>query len=269
MSKDKEFNLREALRAGDITLIRLNMHFSWIDALRNERFQKGKTYLHLAVMDNQLPSVQYLVEAGFDVNAQADNGSTPLHWALSYFAEDRNTEGPLKDTSIFEYLLEKGADPTIKRSFQSEETYSIEDILEWSGYVKNNKMRAKLQQIAAPYIEASRKAQSNAEAMIDTSSSEGSSLSTTPNITPPTSRRESKTEEPTVGKSWQGDFSGTGSPPVPSPSLWSQITSTFSSNPRPQPLPKTSGGYTQLVTTSKAGNSNESAPLIGSSKKTR
>jgi hypothetical protein len=265
MSKDEKFNLGDALKAGDITLIRLNMHSSWIHALRDERSPEYKfTYLHIAVRANQLPSVKYLVEAGFDVNAKADNGSTPLYWALAYFAEDRNTKGPERDTSIFKYLLDNGADTTIKSKLKSGRIYSIEELLESPSYVVNNKMRAKLQQIAAPYIEASRKVQSNTQATVDTSSEE-SSPNITPDATPNTSRRESKTEEPTVAKSWQGDYTGAGSPPVPSPSFLDQIISALSSSPRPEP----SAGYRQLVTNSKAGNSNESAPLIGSSKKTR
>mmetsp|Transcript_28627 Transcript_28627/g.20685 ORF Transcript_28627/g.20685 Transcript_28627/m.20685 type:complete len:92 (-) Transcript_28627:114-389(-) len=47
--------------------------------------------------------LEFLVDQGSDINAQDSEGMTPLH--VSYELEEMDT---------FEYLLKKGADPSIK-----------------------------------------------------------------------------------------------------------------------------------------------------------
>jgi ankyrin repeat protein len=51
-----------------------------INQLTND---KGMTALHIASEQDQLESVEFLVENGADVNYQSAVGSTPLHFASS------------------------------------------------------------------------------------------------------------------------------------------------------------------------------------------
>lgn len=43
----------------------------------------GKNALHLAVSNNDIPSVSLLLSRGSDVNARTSTGDTPLHLAIT------------------------------------------------------------------------------------------------------------------------------------------------------------------------------------------
>lgn len=60
----------------------------------------GTTLLHLALHTSNLKMMRFLVQEGGDVNAQDEDGDTPLHWAL---ARDNRFE-------IARLLIENGAD---------------------------------------------------------------------------------------------------------------------------------------------------------------
>ena len=59
-----------------------------------------RTLLHVAVLDENMEFVKWLVSQGADVNAKQKNGDTPLHEAVHY------NEG----IAIVKFLVSKGAD---------------------------------------------------------------------------------------------------------------------------------------------------------------
>ncbi|MBA3954375.1 ankyrin repeat domain-containing protein [Candidatus Dependentiae bacterium] len=64
---------------------------------------EGKTLLHLAVDRKKIKMVQFLLQYGFDINAQDNEGKTPLHIAAF-------NDSPL----LITYLLKLGANSLIK-----------------------------------------------------------------------------------------------------------------------------------------------------------
>lgn len=61
---------------------------------------KGTTLLHLASLNSNLPLIKLLIQEGGDVNAQEEDGETPLHWAME---RGGNYE-------VARLLIENGAD---------------------------------------------------------------------------------------------------------------------------------------------------------------
>ena len=68
----------------------------------------GNSLLHLAAKDNNMPLLERLEEFGIDVNQKNDEGNTALHLAAM---STGNTE-------ILKYLIERGADVTLKTDFE-------------------------------------------------------------------------------------------------------------------------------------------------------
>lgn len=79
--------------------------------LLDPRDRIGRTPLHMAIARVDAPTIIRLVDNGANVNAMAADGSTPLHVAVSTFADasDQKTV----DTMV-RYLLDRGADPTLR-----------------------------------------------------------------------------------------------------------------------------------------------------------
>ena len=103
---EAELALMDAARGGDIQAVKHHLA-AGVDV---NVIYKGQTPLHLAAtfrtpsIGNQRKEiVELLIAAGADVNAKADNGSTPLHKAAS---------GGHKE--IVELLIAKGADVNVK-----------------------------------------------------------------------------------------------------------------------------------------------------------
>ncbi|MEM1259259.1 MAG: ankyrin repeat domain-containing protein [Bacteroidota bacterium] len=68
----------------------------------------GNTLLHLAAKENNLPLLKRLEEFGLDLNKKNNEGNTALHLAAMSTA----------NTEILKYLIEKGADVTLKTDFE-------------------------------------------------------------------------------------------------------------------------------------------------------
>lgn len=66
----------------------------------------GDSCLHIAAIRGDLRAIRLLINAGLNVNARGDMGSTPLH--LAYLG---------KQTVAVALLLSKGADATLKDEF--------------------------------------------------------------------------------------------------------------------------------------------------------
>jgi len=74
-----------------------------------ERYLFGQTPLHIAVRDNLIKSAAVLLKAGADVNAENENGITPLHESLD------GTKRQI-DLGLVQLLLVNGADPASKKT---------------------------------------------------------------------------------------------------------------------------------------------------------
>ena len=62
----------------------------------------GDQPLHLAAWQGRRKVVEYLIDAGADVNAKGDSGRTPLHYAMQH-----------DHPSVLKLLLKRGADPNV------------------------------------------------------------------------------------------------------------------------------------------------------------
>lgn len=73
----------------------------------------GWTLLHYAIEHEQIDVAEWLISLDFDVNAQDNNGWTPLLLAI-----DIEVQAAIGSPSseLTELLLQHGADPTIKNS---------------------------------------------------------------------------------------------------------------------------------------------------------
>ncbi|SOE22771.1 Ankyrin repeat [Spirosomataceae bacterium TFI 002] len=69
---------------------------------------KGQPLLHIAIEKGEFELLQYLLESGLDINQVNANGYTPLHFAAM------NS----KDTTILQYLVDKGANTQQKTEFE-------------------------------------------------------------------------------------------------------------------------------------------------------
>lgn len=72
-----------------------------------DRDEDGNTALHKAVIDYDLSYIQFLLDAGADVNARNRSGETPAHIVARIDADD-----------VFQLLLYYGADIYIRNNFQ-------------------------------------------------------------------------------------------------------------------------------------------------------
>lgn len=72
-----------------------------------DRDEDGNTVLHRAVEDCDLEYIQFLLDAGADVNARNKSGETPAHIVARIDADD-----------VFQLLLEYGADIYIRNNSQ-------------------------------------------------------------------------------------------------------------------------------------------------------
>ena len=99
-------------RAKKDDFLRLTLKYGWKPTLKDARFYCP---MHEAVRNLSLEKVKLLVEAGADVN-QKNDGDTPI-----------NIAGMLNQFDIVYYLLQNGADPTIKSDHGMTIVYLIED----------------------------------------------------------------------------------------------------------------------------------------------
>lgn len=76
--------------------------------------QAGNTLVHLAVKENNLALLKRLQEFGIDINKKNDDGNTALHLAAM----------TANDESILKYLIEQGADKSLKTDFD-ESVYNL------------------------------------------------------------------------------------------------------------------------------------------------
>jgi len=77
----------------------------------NDTYEHNLTPIFLAVHLNNLAMVGYLISRGGDVNHQDAMGRTPLHWGA---AAPHEKLGGGNRVKMVQFLLENGADPTIK-----------------------------------------------------------------------------------------------------------------------------------------------------------
>ena len=70
------------------------------------QWPEGERLIHIAALRGDLKSVEMLVSAGENVNAIADMGSTPAHYAAAQQHKD-----------VFDFLMAHGADATIVNEF--------------------------------------------------------------------------------------------------------------------------------------------------------
>ena len=70
------------------------------------RAADGDHLIHIAAFTGDLRTVEWLLDAGEDINAVGDMGETPAHNAASNLHKD-----------VFELLVGRGADLTIKSEF--------------------------------------------------------------------------------------------------------------------------------------------------------
>jgi len=80
----------------------------------NETQNNGNTLLHEAVKRENLDLIRRIMDFDIDVNAKNNEGNTALHLAAM----------KAKDHMILKYLIEKGADKTIKTDFE-ESVYDL------------------------------------------------------------------------------------------------------------------------------------------------
>jgi ankyrin repeat protein len=91
--------LREAIRRG--SLAQMRQALAQGADLEAPNRKRGQTVLHLAVGAGRLAMVQSLIAAGSNVNAQDDEGASPLFLSAGQ---------PGDDTAIMEALIAAGAD---------------------------------------------------------------------------------------------------------------------------------------------------------------
>ncbi|MCI0615549.1 ankyrin repeat domain-containing protein [bacterium] len=82
----------------------------------NERGWANRTAVHWAALAESPANIPALLDWGLDINAQDDDGMTPLMYAVQYNATQPGirTTGKLPPLETVDLLLEKGADCSIK-----------------------------------------------------------------------------------------------------------------------------------------------------------
>ncbi|KIP86718.1 hypothetical protein SN15_05735 [Stenotrophomonas maltophilia] len=70
------------------------------------KHRNGDTPLHYAANQGDIEACRVLLGAGADVNAKGQTGMTPLHWAVRH------------EKDLADFLLEAGADPTIRDDYK-------------------------------------------------------------------------------------------------------------------------------------------------------
>ena len=100
--KDKLDELIKAASLGDLNYIQ---SVPDIKRYKDEKeVEHGWTLLMVAAYQSQFDVVKYLVESGFDVNAQNNNGTTVIMYAKDAALKTGRTD-------LLSYLLSNGADP--------------------------------------------------------------------------------------------------------------------------------------------------------------
>lgn len=105
MQNKIDYKLQDYIGMGENEKAIQYMHDNMINV--NNHDQKGWTYLHIAVYENNIELVDYLCHHDANINAQDMNGSTPLMIAVNKYRI-------LKDDSMIKILIENGADSSIK-----------------------------------------------------------------------------------------------------------------------------------------------------------
>ncbi len=90
----------DAAKEGDLKIIQqiITEHPGWVDSRQKKKEGEGLTPLALAVINDHLPVVKFLVEKGANVNFRDESGQTILHMAAR-----------TGDIRLIEYLLKNGA----------------------------------------------------------------------------------------------------------------------------------------------------------------
>ena len=86
----------------------------------NEVDQKRSTPLHWAVFEGSEIAMTYLISWGAEIDAQDDDGYTPLHLAIDYAEKEQNTR-------LVKILLLKGADRHAKNNEGKEPAEMVKD----------------------------------------------------------------------------------------------------------------------------------------------
>ena len=111
----------------------------------NTHDAEGFNLIHYAVWDNNVDVVRILASKGVDVNAAANQGYTPLHFAIANAPR-------LPDPEVIESLLKAGANPSLKNKSGKTAEDLLRDFVKDRGFVDlGNKLLAELDPSASPY----------------------------------------------------------------------------------------------------------------------
>lgn len=104
--------IQEAAEKGDLADVKrhLKRGADVNDKNYNENYTAGLTALHLAAGNGNKELVEFLIKKGATINAKAEDGLTPLHWAVVKGFKD--VKGDHK--GVIELLIAKGADVNAK-----------------------------------------------------------------------------------------------------------------------------------------------------------
>ena len=72
--------------------------------------------IFLACLNLNLDAIKFLIKKGVDVNQYSEYGCTPLEYVVDSECDGARQAGSTPDLEIIRYLLENGANPTIKNS---------------------------------------------------------------------------------------------------------------------------------------------------------
>ncbi len=84
----------------------------------NKQNEYGASPFQTAVEDGNVRMADLLLENGADINIRGWEGRTPLHWTIGM-------DDGYCDPRMFKYLLERGADPSVKDDFGQTISYIL------------------------------------------------------------------------------------------------------------------------------------------------
>ncbi|MGF7036751.1 ankyrin repeat protein [Paenibacillus mucilaginosus] len=110
-------NICRAIANGDIKYVK-SLLSRGISA-NYECLNSGHSLLNLAVENEQLEIVKFLIKSGADINLKSSGGWTPLHVAVDISIDGTIQSGGSlgeEPTELIKYLLDNGADKSIMES---------------------------------------------------------------------------------------------------------------------------------------------------------